>query len=102
AFVVAPDSATVGFSRSGLYSAFLPGDSDGDSIQGPCDVCPHHADPAQTDTDLDGIGQACDNCPATANPDQRDSNHDGTGDACTVDATPPAVLAMLPAPDTLD
>jgi hypothetical protein len=44
-------------------------DEDGDGIDDACDVCPHIADPDQTDSDGDGVGDACD--PEPANPRQR-------------------------------
>jgi hypothetical protein len=43
-------------------------DEDGDGIVDDCDVCPHIADPAQTDTDGDRVGDACD--PEPTNPRQ--------------------------------
>jgi hypothetical protein len=43
-------------------------DEDGDGIPDACDVCPHIADPDQTDSDGDGVGDACD--PEPDNPRQ--------------------------------
>ncbi|MDB4959565.1 MAG: Cartilage oligomeric matrix protein precursor [Myxococcales bacterium] len=41
-------------------------DEDTDGIDDACDLCPHLADPAQTDSDGDGVGDACDPRPGLA------------------------------------
>ena len=68
------------------------GDTDGDGVLDPVDLCPNTIAGAsvdangcaayQKDTDSDGIMDDVDNCPTTANPDQADADGDGVGDVC--------------------
>ena len=68
------------------------GDTDGDGVLDPVDLCPNTiADasvdangcaPYQKDSDSDGIMDDVDNCVTTANADQADADGDGVGDVC--------------------
>ena len=68
------------------------GDSDGDGVLDPVDLCPNTiagasvdangCAPYQKDSDSDGIMDDVDNCVATANADQADADADGVGDVC--------------------
>ena len=73
----------------------LYGDSDGDGVNDPVDLCPNtpngesvDADgcaESQKDPDNDGVTGVNDNCPTTYNPSQTDTDGDGIGDACDPD-----------------
>lgn len=68
------------------------GDTDGDGVLDPVDLCPNTiagasvdangCAPYQKDTDSDGIMDDVDNCVTTANADQADADGDGVGDVC--------------------
>jgi hypothetical protein len=47
---------------SASFPADDTGDSDGDAISDPTDLCPTTADPGNLDRDDDGLGDACDPC----------------------------------------
>ena len=73
----------------------LYGDSDGDGVNDPVDLCPNtpngesvDADgcaESQKDPDNDGVTGVNDNCPTAYNPSQTDTDGDGIGDACDPD-----------------
>jgi gliding motility-associated-like protein len=68
------------------------GDTDGDGVLDPLDLCPNTiagasvdangCAPYQKDTDADGVMDDVDNCVTTANADQADTDGDGVGDVC--------------------
>ena len=68
------------------------GDTDGDGVLDPVDLCPNTiagaivdangCAPYQKDTDSDGVTDNLDNCITTANADQADADGDGVGDVC--------------------
>ena len=68
------------------------GDTDGDGVLDPVDLCPNTiagasvdangCAPYQKDTDADGVTDDIDNCVTTANADQADTDGDGVGDVC--------------------
>ncbi|MCW1953298.1 MAG: gliding motility-associated C-terminal domain-containing protein [Flavobacteriia bacterium] len=68
------------------------GDTDGDGVLDPFDLCPNTPSGAvvnsdgcaasQRDTDSDGINDSLDNCPFVANASQADADGDGVGDVC--------------------
>ncbi|MDA9363964.1 gliding motility-associated C-terminal domain-containing protein [Flavobacteriaceae bacterium] len=68
------------------------GDTDGDGVLDPVDLCPNTiagasvdangCAPYQKDTDADGVMDDVDNCVTTANADQADTDGDGVGDVC--------------------
>lgn len=68
------------------------GDTDGDGVLDPFDLCPNTAAGSvvdangcasyQKDTDGDGVTDDIDNCVTTANADQKDTDGDGVGDLC--------------------
>src|SRR6185436_12092082 len=79
-----------------MYSntAYVPADSDGDSVRDTLDNCVSVSNYTQDDVNRNGRGDACDdfdrdalinskdNCPNIANYDQRDTDSDGVGDVC--------------------
>ncbi|MCG5643178.1 thrombospondin type 3 repeat-containing protein [Flavobacteriaceae bacterium LSUCC0859] len=68
------------------------GDTDGDGVLDPVDLCPNTiagasvdangCAPYQKDSDSDGVMDDVDNCVTTANADQADTDGDGVGDVC--------------------
>ena len=82
------------YNSASIAASFIVavGDTDGDGVLDPFDLCPNTAAGSvvdangcaayQKDTDGDGITDDIDNCVTTANADQKDTDGDGVGDVC--------------------
>ncbi|MCG5644945.1 gliding motility-associated C-terminal domain-containing protein [Flavobacteriaceae bacterium LSUCC0859] len=82
------------YNSASIQTSFVVavGDTDGDGVLDPFDLCPGTIAGAsvdangcaayQRDTDSDGVMDHIDNCVTTSNPDQADADGDGIGDVC--------------------
>jgi gliding motility-associated-like protein len=82
------------YNSASIQASFIVavGDTDGDGILDPFDLCPNTPAGAtvnsdgcaasQRDTDGDGVVDSLDNCVTTSNADQSDTDGDGVGDVC--------------------